>query len=296
MRSALSRSTVFRMSGGRSSPDSSVEAALRGEEREVAAPQELPGQPAAHLADHLGRDAPRRPARDVDVDVGLVQRDGGQVQVPGPAEVRGHDGQPGMGGGHRVELERVGVVEPDALPAGLAGPDPAGPGMEQGQQAVLLAGREDRPVLRVVRGEGLQRRVELHPAQPERGDVRHLGHGRLALVRVHRTQPGEGVRVLVDGRGHGLVGDPGPARGRLGVPGQQDRLDPQVAVAGGQFLQRLPLHRRPEVGLGRLDVARHADVQPVGGGQMHVEVDGSERHPIIVTAALLPRPRRAGPR
>jgi hypothetical protein len=39
--------------------------------------------------------------------------------MPGPAEVRGHDGQPGMGGGHRVELQGVGVVQPDAPPVQL---------------------------------------------------------------------------------------------------------------------------------------------------------------------------------
>src|SRR5262249_44758076 len=33
------------------------EASLRGQEREVAAPQELAGQPPAQLADQLGRDA-----------------------------------------------------------------------------------------------------------------------------------------------------------------------------------------------------------------------------------------------
>src|SRR5215470_5034620 len=33
------------------------EAPLRGQEREVAAPQELPGQPPAQLTDQLGRDA-----------------------------------------------------------------------------------------------------------------------------------------------------------------------------------------------------------------------------------------------
>ena len=48
-----------------------------------------------------------------------------------------------MRGGHRVELERVGVVEPDALAAGLAGADPAGPGVEEGEQAVPLARGED---------------------------------------------------------------------------------------------------------------------------------------------------------
>ena len=65
--------------------------------------------------------------------------------MPRPAEMRGHHGQPGVGGGDRIEPDRAGVVEPDALPAGLAGPDPAGPGVEQGQQAVPLAGGEDRP-------------------------------------------------------------------------------------------------------------------------------------------------------
>jgi len=69
-------------------------------------------------------------------------------------------------GGHRVELERVRQVDPDALAAGLAGADAAGPGVEQGQQPVPLAGREDRPVPRVVRRERLQRRVELDPRSP----------------------------------------------------------------------------------------------------------------------------------
>ncbi len=90
-----------------------------------------------------------------------------------------------MGGGDRMELERVGIVEPDALPAGLAGTDPAGPGVEQREQAVLLARGEDRPVTRVIGRECLQRRVELDPAQPEGRDVRHLGGRRLTFVRVN---------------------------------------------------------------------------------------------------------------
>src|ERR1039457_312086 len=138
------------------------QAALGRNEREVAAPHKLPGQPSPKFPDHLGRDPLRRPAGDVDVHVGLVQRHGDQVLVPGPAEMRGHHRQPGMSGGHRIELEGVRIVDPDALAAGLAGADPAGAGVEQGQQAILLARGEDRPVGRVVRGERLQGRVELH--------------------------------------------------------------------------------------------------------------------------------------
>jgi len=202
-----------------------------------------------------------------------MQRDRDQVQVPRPAEVRGHHGQRRMRRGHRVELDGVGQVDPDALAAGLAGADAAGPGVEQGQQPVPLAGREDRPVLRVVRRERLQRRVELDPAQPERGDVLHLGHGGLALVRVDRAQAGEHVGVVTAGGGDGLVRHPRPPRRRLGVPGQQDRRHLEPAVQGSQLPERLPRNGRPEVGLGRLDVPGHAAVQPVRGGQVHVEVD-----------------------
>ena len=115
-------------------------------------------------------------------------------------------------------LRRVRQIDPDALAAGLAGADPAGAGVEQGQQAVPLAGREDRPVLRVVGREGLQRRVELHPAQAERGDLGHLGHGLLALMRVHRAQAHEHVGVVAARGGHGLVRHPRPAGRRLRRP------------------------------------------------------------------------------
>jgi hypothetical protein len=120
------------------------------------------------------------------------------------------------------------------------GADAAGAGVEQGQQAVLLARGEDRPVLRVVGRERLQRRVELDPAQAERGDAGHLGHGRLALVRVDRAQAGEHVRVVTAGGGDGLVRHSRPPGRRLRVPGQQDRLHPEPAVEPGQLPERLP--------------------------------------------------------
>ena len=60
--------------------------------------------------------------------------------------MRADHGEPGVAGGHRVEPERMGVVDPDALAAGLPGADAAGPGVEQREQPVLLARGEDRPV------------------------------------------------------------------------------------------------------------------------------------------------------
>jgi hypothetical protein len=123
------------------------------------------------------------------------------------------------------------------------GADAARAGVEQGDQAVLLAGREDRPVRRVVGFEGLQGRVELDPAQAEPGDVGDLGDGLGALVRVDRPEAGERVRILLAGPGDGLVGNAWPVRRRLRVPGQQDRLDAEGGVAIGELVQRLALGR-----------------------------------------------------
>src|SRR5438132_3619618 len=57
----------------------------------VAAPQELPGQPPSQLADHFGRDAPRRPAGDVDVD--------------GRLALERVDGAPGLDEGARMAVD-----------------------------------------------------------------------------------------------------------------------------------------------------------------------------------------------
>src|SRR4029077_20672461 len=63
---------------------------------------------------------------------------------------------------------------------------------------------------------------------------------------------------------------------------QQDRLHLEPPVLPGQLLERLPPNGGPEVGLGRLDVPGHAAVQPVRGGQVHMEVDRAQRHrPIL---------------
>src|SRR5208337_4681987 len=52
--------------------------------------------------------------------------------------MRGHHGEVRMRRGHRIELEGVRQVDPDALAAGLARADAAGAGVEQGSQAVKI--------------------------------------------------------------------------------------------------------------------------------------------------------------
>jgi hypothetical protein len=169
-----------------------------------------------------------------------VQRDRDEVHLPRPAEVRRDHGQLRVRGRDGVQLERVRVVDPDALAAWLPGADSAGAGVEQREQAVPLAGGEHRPVLRVVGGERLQRRVELDAAKPELRYARDLVHRR-RLVRVDRPEPGERVGVLQAGGGDRLVGHPGAAGGRLGVPGQQHRQHVKSAVLVRELAERLPL-------------------------------------------------------
>ena len=66
-------------------------------------------------------------------------------------------------------------------PPGCRAPMPLVPVWNSAEQPVLLAGGEHRPEPRVVRGERLQRRVELDAPQPEGRDVRDLGDGAESL-------------------------------------------------------------------------------------------------------------------
>src|SRR4029077_18961767 len=61
---------------------------LRLDEGVIAAEQELVLQSALHVSQYLARNVARRPARDVDVDVRLVQRHRQQLDVPRIPKVR----------------------------------------------------------------------------------------------------------------------------------------------------------------------------------------------------------------
>src|SRR5260370_14401971 len=88
-------------------------------------------QAPSNLSHQLLRVITRRPTGELDVDVRLVQRNRDQLQVPGPAEVGGDDGQFGEVRRHRVQVNRPSRVELDALAAGLARAGAAGAGVKQ---------------------------------------------------------------------------------------------------------------------------------------------------------------------
>ncbi|TME05960.1 MAG: molybdenum cofactor guanylyltransferase [Chloroflexi bacterium] len=83
--------------------------------------------------------------------------------------------------------------------------------------------------------------------------------------------------------GDQLVGHPRSAGGGLGVPRQQDRHHVDGFVVARQLLERAARDGRPEVSLCGLDVTPHRHVQPLRGGQVDVEIDGSHGRRMIVT-------------
>src|SRR2546429_8448325 len=96
----------------------------------------------------------------------------------------GDDGQARKRGGDRVQTDRPRVIQPDALPAGLARTDTARPGVEEKNQPQVFAALVQGPVLFIVGCERLQRWVQLHSLQAELADAVELGDGAVALQRV----------------------------------------------------------------------------------------------------------------
>src|SRR5712691_4156262 len=155
------------------------------------------------------------------------------------------------------------VVEADALATGLPRADAAGPSVEEHGQPELLAALEERPVLLVVGGEGLERGMELHALQPELGNPVQLGHCTFALVRIDAAEADETIWVMAARFGHQLVGHARAAGRGLGVPGEQDRDDIDRLVVASQLLEGAPDHLGVEISFGGLDVSTHGNVEPL---------------------------------
>ena len=160
------------------------QAGLRVEHRVVGPEAELPAQPARDLAPHLLGQVAVLPAADVEVDVGLVQRHRDGLEVPRPADVREHDLHVRVPGGDPVEQDRPREVDPQALPAGLAGAEPARPGVREQDQPELRGRVEERQEAVVAGVEVLQRRVQLQaraaraPGTARAAPARPRGSGR----------------------------------------------------------------------------------------------------------------------
>src|SRR6266581_2162536 len=69
-------------------------------------------QERVRVMDELRREVLRRPARQVDVDLQLVQRDGDRFVLPRERRVRKHDLERREVDGDVVHVDRVRVLEP----------------------------------------------------------------------------------------------------------------------------------------------------------------------------------------
>ena len=166
------------------------QARLRVEHRVVGPEAELPAQPARDLAAHLLGQVAVLPAADVEIDVGLVQRHRDGLEVPRPADVREHDPHVRVPRGDPVEQDRPREVDPQPLPARLAGAEPARPGVREQDQPELRGRVEERQEAVVAGIELLQRRVQLQALQPQLREPRQPLQ-RVLAVRIDRPEPDE---------------------------------------------------------------------------------------------------------
>ena len=105
-----------------------------------------------------------------------------------------------------------------------------------------------------------------------------LAHRDVALQGIHAAESDERLRMLPAClRDHG-VRHARTARRGLSVPREQHRHHVHGLVIGSQLLDRPADDLRPEVALGRLDVALHRHVEPVRRRQVDVEIDRPHGH------------------
>ncbi len=267
---ALSRRTAFATSSRQLEPVQLGQAGLGIEHRIVGPEAELVAQPARDLALDLVRQIAVLPAADVEVDVGLVQRHRHRLEVPRPADVREHDLHVRVPRGDPVEQDRPREVDPQPLPARLAGAEPARPGVRQDDQ-VQLGGRvEERQEPIVARDRSP---ASSGGASGPSGRARGTAASRsIASSRLGSTLPKPTKRSVVraDARDLRVV-----ERLALRVPPEQHALEVQPLVERDEVLDRGRLGPGPEVALDRVGVMADAPTDPVAGGEVDVHVDGA---------------------
>ena len=135
------------------------------DQRVVRAEQHLVLQLRVRVSDQVLGEVLRRPAGEVDVDVGLVHGDRERLVLPGEGGV-GEDDVESRGSRRRRRRRTSGWSTSDGRrpPPGMPGADPGRAGMEQGDQPRLGDHLVERIVGAVVGPERLRVGVELEPA------------------------------------------------------------------------------------------------------------------------------------
>ena len=192
-----------------------------------------------------------------------------------------------------VDVDRVGVLEPDAAAPGQARADARVPGVEERGQPGLLDHLVERVGQAVVREEPLHVGVELEAAHAVVGDqAARLVDAAPPLVRVDARERDQDVGVRPRHLGDLLVRHPRLPGERLRVDREDDGHHPPLAVVLRELHRRRPRRLAAEVlhggvaqlvGEGVAARLRHLDVR------VHVDRDDVLEGEALATATATVR-------
>ena len=166
-----------------------LDPAVRRDQRKVGTEQHLVLELAVGVAHQLFGKVLRRPAGQIDVDVGLVQANRQRFRLPRPGRVRDDDRHVRKIDRDIVDVNRIGVLQPQAATARHVGADAGMTAVENGRQLVLgdhlvkLIGHA------VIRKKSLHGRMELEALDDAGLDqIARFAHAHAALVRIDRSR------------------------------------------------------------------------------------------------------------
>ena len=252
-----------------------LEPAVRRDQRIVGAEQHLGLELRVRVLHQLRRKVFRRPARQVDVDVRLVQADGQRLVLPRPGRMRDDDRHVGKVGRDVVEMDRVRILQPQSAAARHAGADARMTAVKDRRQPMLRDHFVERIRDAVVREEALQRRMKLEAADHTiRDQAARFAHAHLALVRIDARERQHDVAVLARRVRDFLVRNASCTELEFGIDREHDEADATLtvvcdrlgnrrALAGFEILCGSRFERRPGcVGLlptGHFGMRMHVD-------------------------------------
>ena len=202
-------------------------------EREVGAEQHFGLELAVGVTHELRRKIFRAPAREVDIDVGLVQSDRERLVLPRPGGMGDDDRHVREVGGDVVEVNRVRIFEAQAAAARHACSDAGMAAVKDGRQLVLGDRLIEAIGHAVVGKEALQGRVKFEPLDHALlNEAARLAHPHLALVRIDRGEGHHDIRVRRGGLRDFVVRNASRADFELAVDREHDEADLALAIVG----------------------------------------------------------------
>src|SRR5262245_52048363 len=227
--------------------------AVGRERRIVGAEQHLLAQQRVGVMHQNRREVFRRPAGEVDVDVGLVLTDRERLLLPGERGVRDDDLHLGKIDRNVVDVHRIGIFQADAPAPRHARADPGLAAVKERDRA-LRGDRLVEHIRAVVVGiEALGRGMELEPLDAEIAHqaARLLGAG-ATLGWIDRGERDHDIAVLVGDAGDLLVRVAAVTALLLAVDREDHAADLALAIIVGDRRRRELLALVAEIGPHRL--------------------------------------------